>query len=70
MTPCKVTEVVAWQWSVDFPDGRSVYLSTDSDCLAFAENCGVVDGQYDPRWMALDPESITQCPDEYLEVAQ
>jgi hypothetical protein len=59
--------------TVTFPDhpGRSLFMQFDHEQMAFASACGLVGPEEEgyPGWTDCDPEDITECPDDYLAVA-
>lgn len=77
LIPCKVrSEVGGNLWVVRFPGhpGKSLALQSDWDQHTFAQACGKgtpdTTPVSDPLFTDLDPETITQCPDDYLAVTQ
>jgi hypothetical protein len=78
MVPCKVEWYNNWPvLLVTFGDGRTLLLQSDWDYIAFCYACGAPIGSGDPSssdydaaaWERFDVTTITQCPDEYLELA-
>ena len=79
MVACTV-ETHYGAWLVRFDDGATLLLQSDFDQAAFAVHCGAI--QAPPDWDGLpsklpadvwgnfDPATITQCPDDYLDVAE
>lgn len=75
IVPCVVrTRVGGNAWEVTFPSlpGYSLWLDSDWDQHSFAQACGRVPADTDPlcpEFVDLDPETITACPDDYLDAA-
>ena len=71
LIPCKVRWDVAGSWLVTFPASeKSLFLQSEEGRWQFARDCGKIEGQYDPKWLDLDPETIEKCPEEYFEIAE
>jgi hypothetical protein len=79
MISCAVVENRMGHLTVNFDDGKSLYLQTDYDRAAFGFSCGVVkapeswDGQpsnLSGNWWEIDWEDITSCPEEYENQAE
>lgn len=78
MVACTV-ETHFTAWLVTFDNGASLLLQTDWDQAAFAVACGAIDAPPDwdgcpsklgEAWADLDPSTIGECPDDYLDVAE
>jgi hypothetical protein len=60
MITCTVEQNRMGHLTVTFTDGKDLYIQGEADIIAFVSNCG---GNIE------DPEDITQCPDDYYDVA-
>lgn len=77
---CTVTsEVGGLAWQIRFHDeheGLELYFQSDVDQASFMQSCGYGtpdwdgDAVSDPAYVDFDPTVITQCSDEYLDVAE
>lgn len=77
MISCEV-EYHHTAYIVRFEDGKSLLLQSDWDQASFAVSCGLVQAPDDwdgsptklgQAWIDCDLEDITECPDDYHEVA-
>ena len=78
MIKCTVTEDRLGNLTV-FVGDKNFYLQSDYSIAAFAVSCGLVKAPDDwdglpsklpENWFEADYESITECPDEYYDVAE
>ena len=78
MIKCEVYQNRMGHLTVTFSDGKSFYLQSDYDRAAFAVDCGLAtapdnwDGcssSLPGNWFDVAFDSITQCPDDYEQVA-
>ena len=78
MTKCKVSfQVVGYL--VEFEDGKSLFLQSDTDICCFGVHCGVIpapknwDGNsstLEVDYNDYDLEEIEECPEEYYNIAE
>jgi hypothetical protein len=73
MIPCNVEQLRYGPIVVTFPDSdKELFLQSDYDQASFAHGCGKIstDSPSDKDFVGLDFEEITECPEEYLDVAE
>lgn len=73
LIPCKVERHAGVCLLITFPNRpeRSLLLQSDSDQASFANSCGICDSSnpLDQSYVDCEPTDITQCPDDYLDIA-
>ncbi len=78
MIKCKVSfQVVGYL--VEFEDGKSLFLQSDTDICCFGVYCGIIpcpiDWEKDIETLEVDYndydlEEIEECPEEYYSIAE
>jgi hypothetical protein len=78
MITCTVTENSMGHLTVDFGDGKSLYLQSDYDRVSFGVDCGLIPAPMNwdgcpstlmVDWCDFELEEITECPEEYYDAA-
>ena len=79
MITCEVDRDKMGNLTIAFADKKTLYLQTDYDKAAFLVACGEVvapdswDGQPDSlpeNWWYVEETDITECPDDYYDIAE
>lgn len=79
MIKCIVEENKMGHLTVTFENGKSIYLQSDYERAQFGVVCGIIEADnnwsgvphhLEDGWWDKDFESITECPDYYINSAE
>ena len=79
MIPCSVDKNSMGDLTITFSNKRSIYLQVDYEIASFGVHCGIINAPRDwdgcpsglsEGWYNADFEDITECPEDYEEIAE